>query len=119
MAPGKSVSKSARIAAPGIAAKGDLEIAARSLDEIRAALVRWADELTIDPENAHQSAVGVQAEAIRIAMSGLTVRAASERLRALGSWRQTPLARKAKCHERRRHWARAAVARGCSLGWGL
>ena len=77
---GKSVSKSARIVALGIAAKGDLEIAVRMLDESRAALQIWADELTIDPENAHQSAVGVQAEAIRIVMSGLTVRAASERL---------------------------------------
>ena len=80
MASSKSVTKTARIVALGIAAKGDLELAARSLDEIRDALQRWADELTIDPENAHQSAVGVQAEAIRLAMSCLTVRAASERL---------------------------------------
>ena len=80
MAPSKSVSKTARIVALGIVAKGDLEIAVRSLDEIRAALTRWADELSIEPENAHQSAVGVQAEAIRLAMSALTVRATSERL---------------------------------------
>jgi hypothetical protein len=80
MAPGKSVSKTARIVALGIAAKGDLEIAVRTLDESRAALQIWADELSIDPENAHQSAVGVQAEAIRLAMSALSVRAASERL---------------------------------------
>jgi hypothetical protein len=80
MAPGKSVSKTARIVALGIAAKGDLEIAVRTLDESRAALQTWADELSIDPENAHQSAVGVQAEAIRLAMSALSVRAASERL---------------------------------------
>ncbi|MEO7036913.1 MAG: hypothetical protein ABI548_23390 [Polyangiaceae bacterium] len=80
MAPGKSVSKTARIVALGIAAKGDLEIAVRMLDESRAALQIWADELSIDSENAHQSAVGVQAEAIRLAMSALTVRAASERL---------------------------------------
>lgn len=80
MAPGKSVSKTARIVALGIAAKGDLEIAVRTLDESRAALQIWADELSIDPENAHQSSVGVQAEAIRLAMSALTVRAASERL---------------------------------------
>jgi len=70
----------ARIVALGMAAKGDIEIAARSLEEIRTSLARWADELTIDPENAHQSAVGIQAEAIRITMSALTVRAASERL---------------------------------------
>jgi hypothetical protein len=80
MANGKSVSKTARIVALGIASKGDLEIAARSLTEIRDALTRWADELTIDPENAHQSAVGIQAEAIRLAVTALTVRAASERL---------------------------------------
>lgn len=72
--------RTARIVALGIAAKGDLEIAVRTLDESRAALQLWADELTIDAENAHQSAVGVQAEAIRLAMSALTVRAASERL---------------------------------------
>lgn len=77
---GGSVSKTARIVALGIAAKGDLEIAARLLDESRGALERWADELTIEPENAHQSAVGVQAEAIRVVMTGLTVRAAAERL---------------------------------------
>jgi hypothetical protein len=80
MAHRKSVSKTARIVALGIAAKGDLEIAVRSLDEISAALQLWADELSIEPENAHQSAVGVQAEAIRLAVSALTVRAASERL---------------------------------------
>jgi hypothetical protein len=81
MAPSRRVSqRTARIVALGIAAKGDLELAARSLTEIRAALDRWADELTVDPENAHQSAVGVQAEAIRIVMSGLSVRAAAERL---------------------------------------
>ena len=72
--------RTARIVALGIAAKGDLESAVVALDESRAALQLWADELTIDPENAHQSAVGVQAEAIRLAMSALTVRAASERL---------------------------------------
>ena len=72
--------RAARIVALGIAAKGDLEIAVRTLDESRAALQIWADELSIDPENAHQSAVGVQAEAIRLAMSALTVRATAERL---------------------------------------
>ncbi len=80
MASTRSVPKTARIVALGIAAKGDLEIAVRTLDESRAALQVWADELSIDPENAHQSAVGVQAEAIRLAMSALSVRAASERL---------------------------------------
>ena len=77
----KTVSQqTARIVALGIAAKGELETAVRTLDESRAALQVWADELTIDAENAHQSAVGVQAEAIRLAMSALSVRAASERL---------------------------------------
>jgi hypothetical protein len=80
MARSKSVSKTARIVALGIAAKGDLELACRTLDESRAALQVWANELSIDPENAHQSAVGVQAEAIRLAISALTVRATAERL---------------------------------------
>ncbi len=76
----RSVSKTARIVALGIAAKGDIELAAATIDEIRKSLTIWADELSIDPENAHQSAVGVQAEAMRLAMSALTVRAASVRL---------------------------------------
>jgi len=81
MATKKTVAQQAtRIVALGIAAKGELEIAVRTLDESRAALQIWADELSIDPENAHQSAIGVQAEAIRLAMSALSVRAASERL---------------------------------------
>ena len=80
MASKRSVSKAARIVALGIAAKSELESAVRTLDESREALTRWAAELTIDAENAHQSAVGVQAEAIRLAMSALSVRAASERL---------------------------------------
>jgi hypothetical protein len=63
-----------------IAAKGDIELAARSLGEVQRALTIWADELTTDPENLHQTSVGVQAEAMRAAMSALTVRAASERL---------------------------------------
>ena len=75
-----SVTKTARIVALGLAAKSDLEIAVRLLGESRAALEGWADALTIDADNAQQSAVGVQAEALRIVMCGMTVRAASERL---------------------------------------
>jgi len=80
MATRRSVPKVERIVALGIAAKGDLELAVRTLEESRAALERWADELTVDAENAHQSAVGVQAEAIRVIMCGLSIRAAAERL---------------------------------------
>jgi hypothetical protein len=80
MAPKTSVSKTARIVALGIAAKGDLELACRTLEESRKALQLWADELSIEPENAHQSAVGVQAEAIRLAVTALSVRAASASL---------------------------------------
>ena len=80
MAPGKSVSKAERIVALGFAAKGDLEVVVTTLGEIQRALACWAEELSIEPENAHQSAVGVQAEAIRLALSALAVRAASERL---------------------------------------
>jgi len=80
MARSKNLSKTARIVALGVAAKGEIELAVRTLDEIRVSLTLWADELSIEPENAHQSAVGVQAEAMRLSMAGLSVRAASERL---------------------------------------
>lgn len=74
------VHQTTRTVALAIQAKGDIEQAAASLGEIQRALTLWADELSTDPENLHQSAVGVQAEAMRCAMSGLTIRAASERL---------------------------------------
>ena len=81
MAPKKgSVSKTARKVALMIQAKGDIEQAVKSLDEVRSALAQWAVELSTDAENLRQTSVGVQAEAIRAAMSALTVRAASERL---------------------------------------
>jgi hypothetical protein len=79
MAP-KKIAQTTRTVALAIAAKGDLEAAATTLGDIQRALTLWADELSTDPENLHQSAVGVQAEAMRCAMSGLTIRAASERL---------------------------------------
>jgi hypothetical protein len=79
MAPSR-VSKTTRTVALAIQAKGDIEQAATALGEIQKALTLWADELSTDPENLHQSAVGVQAEAMRAAMSALTIRAASERL---------------------------------------
>ena len=79
MAP-KKVHQTTRTVALAIAAKCDLELAARSLGEIQRALELWADELTVDGENLHQTSVGAQAEAMRLAMSALTVRAASERL---------------------------------------
>ncbi len=72
--------RTARKTALLIAAKGDIEQAARAFDEVRAALTQWADELTTDAENIRLSAVGVQAEAIRGAVSALTLRGASERL---------------------------------------
>ena len=76
----KKIAQTTRTVALAIAAKGDIEAAATALGEIQRALTLWADELSTDPENLHQSAVGVQAEAMRTAMSALTVRAASERL---------------------------------------
>jgi hypothetical protein len=79
MAP-KKVHQTTRTVALAIAAKGDIEAAATALGEIQRALTLWADELSTDPESLHQSAVGVQAEAMRCTMSGLTIRAASERL---------------------------------------
>lgn len=66
-----------------IASKGDIEQAVRSLDGVRAALTLWADELSTDSENLRQTAIGVQAEAIRAVMSALNVRAAGERLNVL------------------------------------
>ena len=80
MTGGKRARGTARIVALGIAAKSELESAVRTLDESRAALALWADELSIAPESARQSAVGVQAEAIRLGCAALSVRAASERL---------------------------------------
>jgi hypothetical protein len=74
------VTQTTRTVALAIAAKCDLELAARSLGEIQRALTIWADELTVDGENLHQTSVGAQAEAMRLAMSALSVRAASERL---------------------------------------
>ena len=72
--------RTARKTALLIAAKGDIELAATSLGEVQRALTLWADELSTDPENLRQTAVGCQAEAMRATMTGLTVRAASERL---------------------------------------
>lgn len=77
---GKSVSKVSRVVALAIEAKTTLETAHEALGEIRGAIGVWADELTVDPENAHQSAVGLQAEAVRIVVAGLAVRAAAERM---------------------------------------
>jgi hypothetical protein len=68
------------IVALGTAAKVDLEVVVTTLGEIQRALACWAEKLSIEPEHAHQSPVGVQAEAMRLALSALAVRAASERL---------------------------------------
>jgi len=76
----RKIRQTTRAVALAAAARSDLELAARSLGEIQRALTLWADELTIDGENLHQTSVGAQAEAMRLAMAGLTVRAASERL---------------------------------------
>jgi hypothetical protein len=76
----EKLTQATRTVALGIAAKGEIELACRTLDETRKTLQLYADELSVDPENAHQSAVGIQAEAIRVAVTGLSLRAASERL---------------------------------------
>jgi hypothetical protein len=88
MAAKKVSQKTTRTVALAIAAKGDIEAAATALGEIQRALTLWASELTTDPESLHQSAVGVQAEAMRAAMSALTVRAASERLQVMSQLAQ-------------------------------
>ncbi|MEO7035596.1 MAG: hypothetical protein ABI548_16850 [Polyangiaceae bacterium] len=82
MAPkGQSTSaRTARKVALMIEAKRDLEIAAELLGEAKRAIEIWASELSTDAENLRQSAIGTQAEAVRVCMSALTVRGASERL---------------------------------------
>ena len=72
--------RAARKVALLIEAKRDLDVAAELLGEAKRAIEIWASELTTDPENLRQSAIGTQAEAVRVAMSALTVRGASERL---------------------------------------
>lgn len=81
MAHGKSVSqRAARKAALMLDSQRDLRVAAELLGEAKRAIEIWADELSPDPENLRQSAIGTQAEAVRVCMSALTVRGASERL---------------------------------------
>jgi len=58
----------------------DLRVAAELLGDAKRAIEIWADELTTDPENLRHAAIGTQAEAVRVCMSALTVRGASERL---------------------------------------
>lgn len=72
--------RAARKVALMIDSQRDLRVAAELLGEAKRAIEIWASELTTDPENLRQSAIGTQAEAVRVAMSALTVRGASERL---------------------------------------
>ena len=72
--------RAARKVALMVEAKRDLEVAAELLGEAKRAIEVWAAELTTDPENLRQTAIGTQAEAVRACMSALTVRGASERL---------------------------------------
>ena len=78
-----TAARAARKAALMLDSQRDLRVAAELLGEAKRAIEIWADELTADHENLRQSAIGTQAEAVRVAMSGLTVRAASERLNVM------------------------------------
>jgi hypothetical protein len=69
---GTPISKTERVVALGLATKHDLEVAARSLDEVRAAITVIGDELTIDPDNAHFLSVAIQAESLRTTLCGLS-----------------------------------------------
>ncbi|MET0792177.1 MAG: hypothetical protein ABW061_11705 [Polyangiaceae bacterium] len=58
----------------------DIRQSAEQFGETQRSLVIWADELTPEIENLKQSAIGLQAEAVRAAMYAQSLRAASERL---------------------------------------
>ncbi|MEI9936685.1 MAG: hypothetical protein WDO69_05625 [Pseudomonadota bacterium] len=75
-----TAARAARKVALMIEAKRDLDVAAELLGEAKRAIEIWASELTTDAENLRQTAIGTQAEAVRLCMSALTVRGASERL---------------------------------------
>jgi hypothetical protein len=64
----------------GLATKHELELAAKSLEEIRKAVDVIAAELSVEPENAHFLSVAIQAESLRTTLCGLSLRAACERL---------------------------------------
>ena len=77
---GKSVPNIELRVALGLATKHELELAARTLDEVRKAVTVIADELSLEPENAHFLSVAIQAESLRATLCGLSLRAACERL---------------------------------------
>lgn len=72
--------RTARKVALMIEAQRELRFAAELLGEAKRAVEIWADELTTEPENLRQSAIGAQAEAVRMCMAGLAVRGVSAQL---------------------------------------
>jgi hypothetical protein len=77
---GTNIAKASVRVSLGLATKHELELAAKSLDEIRKAVTVIADELSLEPENAHFLSVAIQAESLRTALCGLSLRAACERM---------------------------------------
>jgi hypothetical protein len=80
MARQKTIPRAARCAQLMQSAQAELKQSVELLGDTQKALVIWADELTPDVENLKQTAIGVQAEAIRTAIHALSMRAAAERL---------------------------------------
>lgn len=78
MARNKSVPKTTRAVALMISAQRELRQIADDLVRTTQAVGIYAEELATN--NLHASAVGVQAEGIRLAMAGQTLRAVCERL---------------------------------------
>lgn len=73
-----SVSKTTRPVALMISAQQELRQTAEFLGESLRAIGLYADELSTD--NLHTSAIGCQAEGVRLAMAGQALRAVCERL---------------------------------------
>lgn len=80
MARSPVVSRAARLAALMQSAQADLRQSVELLAETQQTLTVLADEIRPDAEGLKQSAIGVQAAAIRSAIHAQGMRAASERL---------------------------------------
>lgn len=80
MARSQSIPASSRLAQMMLAAQTEIRNSADALGDCQAALNTWASEIQPEPETLSQAAVGVQAEAVRVAMYAQAIRAASERL---------------------------------------
>ncbi len=80
MARRKTIPRAARFAQLMQSAQSELKLAVELLGDTQKALTIWAAELSPDVENLKQTAIGVQAEAIRTALHAQSMRAVAERL---------------------------------------